>query len=85
MVWREDRGWRAGIGGVNAGFWLNVVCMVCFWQRDMDREIEEDIMNWLRAYAEKLYRNLGQYFRWLLFGVVTGVAVGLFASLFPGA
>ena len=39
-------------------------------------------MNWLRAYAEKIYRNLGQYFRWLLFGVVTGVAVGLFASLF---
>ena len=29
-------------------------------------------MNWLRAYAEKIYRNLGQYFRWLLFGVVTG-------------
>ena len=48
----------------------------------MDRENEEDIMNWLRAYAEKIYRNLGQYFRWLLFGVVTGVAVGLFASLF---
>lgn len=82
VVGMEDRGWRAGIGGVNAGFWLNVVCMVCFGQRDMDRENEEDIMNWLRAYAEKIYRNLGQYFRWLLFGVVTGVAVGLFASLF---
>ena len=39
-------------------------------------------MGWIKAYVTKIYRNMGQYLRWLFFSGLTGAAVGLFASLF---
>lgn len=39
-------------------------------------------MKWIREYGLEIYRNLAQYLRWLFFGVVTGVVVGLFGAFF---
>lgn len=39
-------------------------------------------MQWINAYAKKTYQNMGQYIRWVVFGIITGIAVGLFSTVF---
>lgn len=39
-------------------------------------------MQKINRYMEKTYQNMWQYIRWVVFGAITGIAVGLFSTVF---